>query len=223
MPNNSAFSAKNGNLMPPPVFVSAAVEGITDEAVLKRICEHAGAQTATVYGKSGKGSLLRCLAGYNNSARYRHWVILLDLDNDGECVPDVLPRWLPHPSGLMCFRVAVRELEAWILSDPERIAQFLGINQRHIPPQPESLPDPRATLLSLARRSRKSDIRDDLLPRPGSGQSVGPAYASRLIEFVQDRHFGWRPDIAEINSDSLRRCVAAIHHLVELPFPNRPQ
>ncbi len=206
--------------MSPPVFITAAVEGITDEAVLKRICQHVGVQTASVYGKTGKHSLLNRLTGYNNSARYRHWVILLDLDNDGNCAPDILPRWLPHPSPLMCLRVAVRKLEAWILSDAERIAQFLGISQAHIPPDPALLPNPKATLISLATRSRRSDIRDDLVPRPGSGQAVGPAYASRLIEFAYNRDSGWRPEVAETRSDSLRRCVAAIRHLVEVPFPN---
>lgn len=206
--------------MAAPVFVTAAVEGITDEALLRRICEYAGAFTATVYGKRGKHALLRNLAGYNNSARFRHWVVLLDLDNDGDCAPAVLPRWLPHPARLMSLRVAVRELEAWVLSDSERIAQFLGINQGHVPPDPALLSDPKATLVSLARKSRRSDIRDDLVPRPGSGQAVGPAYASRLIEFVQDRDSGWRPDVAEVHSDSLRRCVDAIRELIASPFPD---
>ena len=119
----------------------------------------------------------------------------------------------------MCFRVAVRELEAWILSDSERVADFLGVSPGRVPANPDLLTDPKATMVGLAQASRRNDIRQDMVPRPGSGQRVGPAYASRIIEFVQDTGGGWRPDIAERNSDSLRRCVAAIRRLVTQPFP----
>lgn len=202
-----------------PAFITAAVEGITDEAVLKRLCNYVGAQTARVYGKNGKQHILSRISGYNNSARYRHWAVLLDLDTDAACAAAILHAWLPTPSPLMCLRVAVRELEAWILSDAERVAQFLGVSQRRIPTNPDLLPDPKGTVVSLAQASRRSDIRDDMVPRPGSGQRVGPAYASRLIEFVQDIGTGWRPEVAEQNSDSLKRCVAAIRNLTAKPFP----
>jgi hypothetical protein len=32
--------------------------------------------------------------------------------------------WLPQPAQLMCFRVAVRELESWLLADAEALAAF---------------------------------------------------------------------------------------------------
>jgi hypothetical protein len=37
----------------PSAFISAAVEGITDEALLRRICAYVGAQASAVYGKNG--------------------------------------------------------------------------------------------------------------------------------------------------------------------------
>jgi hypothetical protein len=36
-------------------------------------------------------------------------------------------------------------------------------------------------VVELARYSRRRDIREDMVPRPGSGRSVGAAYTSRLI------------------------------------------
>lgn len=202
------------------VFVTGAVEGITDEAVLRRICTYAGAKTGTVYGKSGKQHILTRISGYNNSARYRHWLVLLDLDMDADCAPAVLGSWLAAPAALMCLRIAVHELEAWILSDRERFAEFFSVSLVRVPLNPDLLPDPKAALVSLAQSSRKSDIRVDMVPRPGSGQAVGPAYASRVIEFVQDTNAGWRPEVAEQSSDSLRRCIAAIRHLAVQPFPS---
>lgn len=203
-----------------PVFITAAVEGITDEALLRRICDYAGAETASVYGRNGKQHLLNRISGYNNSARYRHWVALVDLNSDADCAVAILRNWLPTPATLMCFRIAVRKLEAWILSDAERIAHFLGVSPARIPVNPDLLVDPKATVVGLAQTSRRNEIRQDMVPRPGSGQRVGPAYASRIIEFVQNTGAGWRPEVAELNSDSLRRCVAAIRRLIAQPFPN---
>jgi hypothetical protein len=209
--------------MPDRVVVAAAVEGITDEALLKRVCTYVGAQLDTVYGKTGKSGVLRSLRGYNNSARFRHWIVILDLDSDADCAPSALRQWLSDPSPLMCLRLAVRELEAWILSDPERVAEFLRVHAGRIPQNPSTLPDPKESLISLARLSRRSDIREDIVPRQGSGQRVGPAYASRIIEFLQDERSGWRPEVAETNSSSLRGCVSAVRRLISLPYPPAQQ
>lgn len=200
------------------VWMAGAVEGITDEALLRRVCRYVGAETPVVYGKNGKDALLRSLAGYNNSARFRHWAILIDLD-DAPCAPDARRLWLPHPSELMCFRIVVRELESWLLADGERIADFIGVDRHHIPGTPDNLDDPKESLLDIVRRSRRRHIREDMLPRPGSGQNVGPAYASRLIEFLQETPEGWRPEVAVDHSDSLRRCIRALERLTALPYP----
>src|ERR1035441_9429449 len=73
----------------------------------------------------------------------------------GPCVPEVLPRWLPAPSRLMRLRVAVRELESWLLADSERIAKFLGVAVAEIPADPDSVPDPKRLMVQLARSSRR--------------------------------------------------------------------
>jgi hypothetical protein len=65
--------------------------------------------------------------------------------------------------------------------------------------------------VDLAARSRRRAIREDMVPRSGSGRSVGQAYASRLIEFVDGY---WRPEMAANNSDSLRRCCERLDEIV---------
>ena len=114
---------------------------------------------------------------------------------------------------MMCFRVAVREIEAWLLADRTRIAKFLSVDSRNVPLNVEALPDPKRTVLQLAGLSRQRSLREDMLPRPGSGRDVGPAYNSRLIEFVTDRQRGWRPDVAAQASESLRRCLRCLGRL----------
>lgn len=195
-----------------PVITGAA-EGLVDEAVLRRLLEHVGAATGPIYGKNGKAHLRRHLRGYNQAARYSPWLVLVDLDDDAHCAPPFLQEWLPDPAPNMCFRVAVREIEAWLLADRERMAAFLQVGAGRIPPEPEALNEPKRALVQLAGQSRRRDIREDMVPRPGTGREVGPAYTSRLIEFVWEHRRGWRPEVAALASDSLRRCLVSLRKL----------
>jgi hypothetical protein len=199
-------------MSPLPITFSAAVEGPTDEVVLRRVVEHCGAALGTVYGRTGKPALLRQLSGYNYAAQFQPWIVLVDLDQDADCAPPVCARWLRDPAPTMLFRVVVREVESWLLADRETMARFLGIGLTRVPVQVETLPNPKTTLVNLARASRRRDIRADMVPREGSGREVGPAYSARLMEYAQ--RF-WRPDIATHKADSLRRLLTRLAELIE--------
>jgi hypothetical protein len=146
--------------------------------------------------------LLSQLPHYNQAARLSPWIVLVDLDRAAACAPAARSVWLAAPAPFMCFRIAVRAVESWLLADRESLSAFLRVAESHIPPNPEALDDPKEALVNVARRSRRRDIRNDMAPRPGSGLSIGPAYTSRLIEYAQS---GWRPAIAAQNADSLLR------------------
>ena len=199
-------------MSPSPTNFSAAVEGPTDEAVLRRVVEHLGASLGPVYGETGKNTLLRQLHGYNQAAQFSPWIVLVDLDQGFECAPPAREQWLPSPAPQMCLRIAVREVESWLMADRERLSEFLGIAVARVPATPESLENPKATLVGLARGSRRHGIRMDMVPRPESGRPEGPAYASRLIEFAQGP---WRPDIAAAHADSLQRLCPRVAELIE--------
>ena len=64
------------------VVFSAAVEGPTDEVVLRRVVESRGAVLGPVFGKTGKSNLLNQLHRYNRAANLSPWIVLLDLDQD---------------------------------------------------------------------------------------------------------------------------------------------
>ena len=115
----------------------------------------------------------------------------------------------------MSFRVAVREVESWLLADREGIAAFLGVRVAIVPAEPDSLLEPKETMVNLARRSSRSRIRSDLVPRPGSGRSTGPLYNATLINFVSDGITGWRPDVAMRTSPSLQKARNALEGLIE--------
>lgn len=191
--------------------ISAALEGPTDEAVARRLIEAAGADLGTVYGLNGKSKLLQRLNGYNTAARFAPWLVLLDLDEDADCVPPFRARHLPQPAEAMCFRVAVREVEAWLLADREAMARYLGVSVARLPLYPDEAPAPKQIIVTAAQHARRREFRGGIVPRPSSGRSVGPLYTSLMIQYVQTH---WRPEVAEQHSDSLRRCRVRLQELV---------
>jgi hypothetical protein len=192
-------------------YISAAVEGIVDEAVVRAIASAIGLNVTAVFGKNGKAYLSAKLSAYNQAARYTPWMVLIDLDNDEECAPPLKQELLPKPAKHMCFRIAVREVESWLLADRERAASFFSVSKFRIPTYPEAESNPKQTMINIARQSKRRAIREDMVPREGSGRNVGPAYASRLIEFVTDSRKGWRCRVAAEGAESLKRCIECLN------------
>lgn len=187
--------------------VFLAVEGLLDEVVGSKILTTLGVGAHTVVGREGKASLLKRLASFNRSAASMTWVVLVDLDHDAECAPPAAQTWLPKPAPRMVFRIAVREIESWLLADRESVAKFLGCPKALVPRDPDAVADPKQAVVNLARKSSQRAIREGLVPRGGSGRNEGPTYTSDVSEYVRRQ---WRPDVAARNSDSLRRCLHRI-------------
>ena len=97
------------------------------------------------------------------------------------------------------------------MADAETLARFLSVAKNKISADPEGLERPKETMVNLARRSRRLDVRRDMVPGDGSGRTVGPAYTSRITEYADTR---WRPDVAAVRAESLRRTVACLQRLV---------
>lgn len=206
--------------MPPgqPITISGAVEGITDEPVLRKLIEFSGGQVGPIYGKNGKSALKTRVRAYNEAAQHSPWVILADLDHDADCGPTLKTEWIPMLSPQMCFRVAVRETEAWLLADRQRFASYFSVQVTRIPQYPETLPDPKAMVIELAGHSRSAQVRQDVLPTPGGGRSVGPAYTTRIIEFTST----WRPDVAAEFAPSLASAIQCIRRLISQAILSEP-
>lgn len=191
-------------------MISAAVEGIVDEAVVRKLATYVGGECSAVYGKAGKPALRDRIQAFNNAARFAPWLVVVDLDHEAACAAELRDTWLPEPAELLCFRVAVRQVEAWLIADSETLARYLHVPRSRVPADPESLPNSKEAMVNIARHSRRKAVREDMVPKPGSGRVVGPAYTSRLIEYVD---VAWRPASASKKSDSLRRAVSCIRRL----------
>jgi hypothetical protein len=192
--------------------VNAVVEGLSDQGAVRAILRELGAQSVTFFGNGGKSFIRKNISGYNNAARFSPWFVLVDLDDVNKCPVEVLASWLPEPAEKMCFCIAVVELEAWLLSDREKCAEFLGVSRTRIPAAPDSIENPKLAMVNIARHSRKRDIREGLVPRVGSGVDVGPTYVSEISAFGDGL---WRPRVAAQSSPSLARCIKKIELFCE--------
>lgn len=182
-----------------------------DEAVVRRLILGAGGRLGSVYGKNGKPALRHKINGYNHAAMHAPWLVLVDLNGEADCAPPLVREWLPNPAPQLCFRVAVRQVEAWLMADAETLASYLGVARPRVPLQPEALANAKEAMVNLARFSRKRAVVADMVPRNGSGRSVGPAYTSRLIQYASTH---WRPDVAAQRAESLLRAIACIERLI---------
>ncbi|MCL6614398.1 MAG: DUF4276 family protein [Firmicutes bacterium] len=197
------------------VTVDILVEGWLDEMVARKAISFAGHQPGTVFGKHGLGYLKNKLSGFNELAAHSNPILaLVDFMDTGlECPPQLVESWLPQCSPRFLLRVVVREIESWLLADREGISGFLKIPLRLVPEQPEKLPDPKQTLLQLARRSPSRRLREAMLPGEGFSSSVGPGYTDVMNEFVFTR---WNIDEARQCSPSLARCLRRLMELAVL-------
>lgn len=187
-----------------PIPINLAVEDSLTESLTLKILHSTSYALRTIYNRGGYGYLKRNINGFNNAAKGIPFLVGTDLDQY-ECPPVLIADWLyapKHPN--LLIRVAVREAEAWVLADRDGFAKFLGIRAVLIPPDVEALPNPKETLIGLARRSKRKNLRDDLCPRAGTTSRIGPNYNGQLAHFVSET---WNPHAAKLNSNSLKRTM----------------
>jgi hypothetical protein len=191
------------------ILVHLAVEGRLDEEVLRKAIEQSRRpyQVMGCYGKKGKGDLNAKLPNFNRAARVSPWIVLRDLDQDAECAPILVRRLLPHPHPNLLLRVAVREVESWLLADAVNLSKFLGVGQSRIAMHPDEIRNPKQELISIARGSQQREIQKAIVPRPGWSSKIGKDYNGKLIEFVL-KH--WDVHKARKKSPSLNKAMIAL-------------
>ena len=184
-----------------------AIEDSLSEAVVRKLVSivRPELQVDTLIGRRGKDYLKSKARELNKTARSVPVFLLIDQDRLNPCPADIIKAWLTgirEPN--LLFRVAVMEVESWVMADRAKFADFLGIQAKRIPLNTDMIERPKEFLVDLARRSRKRRIREDLTPIEGAVISIGPAYNMRLSSFIND---SWDPRTACNASPSLRKSL----------------
>lgn len=151
-------------------------------------------------GQSGNGYLRSKMGSWYQMAHHQVMLVLTDLDR-ANCLVEFRDQWLvgPPPSNLL-LRIAVREVESWLLADHVAMRELIGA-RGVLPTAPDELADPKQSLLQLARNAPKQ-VRQDLLKSIDGNLSPGVGYNSRLTALVNS---GWSPQRAAERSPSLAR------------------
>ena len=144
----------------------------------------------------------------NQAAKGFAVFMLTDQDSPNQCPPQLIRSWIKGPRYPHFFlRIAVMEVESWIMADRKGVADFLSIPLSRIPLDTDALTYPKEFLVSLARSSNRTRLRADLVPKPGATSKVGPGYNVRLGEFVR---LHWDVERASQISSSLKRTLARL-------------
>lgn len=190
-----------------PIPLNLVFEDEISEFVMVKLAEESKKYfISNSYSGGGFGYIKKNICGFNEAAKGCPFFVLTDLDTV-DCAPTLIEDWLgksAHPN--LIFRIAVREVEAWLLADIEGFSKFTGISEANFRDNTEEIVDPKAELLQLVKRCRIRKIKEDILPK-NEFAAVGPNYNGRLGEFVM-KH--WSISRAMQRSDSLKR---AMQHL----------
>lgn len=197
------------------IQIKIAVEDALSESVLRHAIASRPVryEIVAVYSQGGFGYLKKQTRAFNNAAKACPFVMLTDLDQH-ECPPTLVATWLSgrpkHDSFL--FRVAVREVESWLLGDMARLASFLHLRNGTAILAPEALSNPKLKLLELSLQSRSRQIRDALVWRDDSSGRLyqGPDYNATLACFVTEY---WDISTARSACPSLERLCEALRRL----------
>jgi len=185
------------------------VEDAAGEAVLRRLLSDLAPTWAIEFVDNCRGvdRMRSRFVRYRNASHVVPHLLLADLDRH-ECPMALMRAWkaCSEPPRLL-LRVAVREVESWLMGDRAGVAAWLQIVEKRVPAAPEAEVDPKARLLNLARGSRSRRLAGEFCPAPGSRASQGPLYNDHVSRFVRSQ---WNLDAARRAVPSLERACRRI-------------
>ena len=200
--------------MKSPIPIYLAVEDELSEWIARRVLKTQSPRfvVGSVFRRGGYGYLKKQAGAFNNAAKRCPFVVLTDLDRHA-CPPDLLGEWLTVPKHRQfLLRVAVREVESWLLGDAAGLSKFLGLRQPMTVSNPEELADPKRELLEAAMLCPRRHMREALVWHDERGGQLfqGADYNGGLAPFVNDQ---WDIGIARQKCPSLASFFAALKRL----------
>jgi hypothetical protein len=149
------------------------------------------------------------MGSWYQMAQQQVMLVLTDLDR-ANCLIEFRDQWLSSaPPANLLFRIAVREVESWVLADHVAMRSLIGA-KGVLPVAPDELADPKQSLLKLAKSAPKQ-IREDLLKTIDGSLAQGLGYNARLTAWVKSE---WSPQRAAERSPSLARTRLRLNEVV---------
>ena len=187
--------------------VILVVEDRLTDTVSTKILEHFGIEIVKRVIYEGNSYLRQKAQSYNQAAHKECSVFMLtDLDSPKICPLTLIQSWVKGPLNRWFFlRIAIMEVESWIMADRQAVSEFLKVPIDHIPRNTDEIASPKEFLVSLARRSKSARLRRALVPaEKNKTAKVGNEYNPQLNQFVQEH---WDLERAATASPSLKRTL----------------
>jgi len=194
------------------IYITLVFEDDLSEAVMIKILEQFSDKYEVYqsYQGNGFGYLKTNIKGFNQASIVNPHFMLTDLDNY-DCPIALKNDWIDFEiRNNFIFRIAVREVESWLLADRKGLSKFFNVSIINFPPNPDLVIDPKNTLIQLAKRSNKREIREDIVPI-NRNATIGPNYNGCLTEFVYKY---WSFDNAKLLSNSLRKTYEKLRDFI---------
>jgi len=199
--------------------LSIVTEDQLSDAVVRRITGEISPAVSVVasfpdpgrrFSASGSSYIEQNISGFNQAAEHHPFLVLLDLDRR-ECAPRYRDQLLPAGAArYMILRIAVTEVESWVLADRQAFSNHFAVSIDRVPRQPDALPDAKQELFNIVRYSRSRRLREAVLPQ-SSTAGHGPDYNGALISFLNQ---DWQLPPARAASNSLSRACRALETFV---------
>lgn len=194
-------------------WIVLATEDELSEQVGLALIQEVGLAAGQRLRRQGNGYLRSRIPNFCSIAAVQPILVISDLDQQ-VCPSAMILNWLGQrirPDNLL-LRIAVREIESWLLADHDGMRVLLGRRvSGRLPDEPDALFDPKRELLKLAEHAPRA-TRDELLPQKGAFSPQGLGYNTLLSQFVKAQ---WSSDRAEKRSPSLKRTRQRIRELAD--------
>lgn len=191
--------------------IAVATEDELSEALALRLVAEVQTphQVTLRLRKGGFGYLQSRMDSWCQMAQLQVMLVLTDLDR-AHCPIELRDKWMANrvaPASLL-LRVAVKESESWVLADHLGMRELIG-EKGVLPPEPDTLPEPKQVLLGLAKGAPRS-VREELIKTIDGNLSQGLGYNARLTHWVNTQ---WSPKRAAERSPSLARARIRIREV----------
>jgi len=107
-------------------LINIICEDVIHEAVIKKILDSTELfEVDSPYVEGKRSNIQEKIIKYNMSAEENNFFCLVDLDFD-KCAPSLIKEWFDgfDKNPRLIFRVAVPEVESWLIADTKNFARF---------------------------------------------------------------------------------------------------
>lgn len=185
------------------------------KAAARKIVSILGLQVGKTIIKKGITAIDKSMQQIISWSKREYVLLLVDFDRPSRKYPCPVARingWFqdsPCPEKLFA-RLAVNEVEAWLLADDDNMKKFLGVKSIKVR-NADDIANPKKYLIELASKRNKF-FKIGFIKRGKDGIDRGVAYNKILSEWIESE---WSPCNASLHSPSLKRAIKRLQDLID--------